>query len=305
MKALFAKAAARLFLACAILPLAAACMTVPGTGRSQLNFVNQAALNQEAAAAYREITAPGKLSTNRRDAELIKKVGARIARASELLLAEYGQADEIAGFNWEFNLIESDDVNAFCLPGGKVAFYTGIMGICHDEEGIATVMGHEVAHVIAQHGAERASQGQMAQIGGFILGTALGGGGMSSTTADLVMQAYGLGAQIGVLLPFSRAHESEADRIGLSLMALAGYDPDKAIQFWDRMSADSGGSNDALNFLSTHPTDSQRIKNITAYIPEAKTRAETNHIAPVKENQLVTTPAKADPAKGARDGSSS
>jgi predicted Zn-dependent protease len=162
------------------------------------------------------------------------------------------------------------------MAGGKVAFYSGIMPVCKDENGVATVMGHEVAHALARHGAERASQQMATGIGGTVLQLALGASSVSSGTGEAIMLAYGLGAQYGVLLPYSRSHESEADRIGLSLMALAGYDPRKALDFWKRMSDATGNSGNS--FFQTHPSDQERIDNIQRYIDEALQRAEAKHV---------------------------
>ncbi|MDR2611559.1 MAG: M48 family metallopeptidase, partial [Deltaproteobacteria bacterium] len=266
--------AAGLLAACLALSLLAGCATVAGTGRSQLNLVSDAELNQESALAYKQVLAEGKLSSNRQDTAMIKRVGQRIAQAAQLLMASEGRAGDLAGYNWEFNLIdEPGTVNAFCMAGGKVAFYSGILPVCQDETGIAVVMGHEVSHALARHGAERVSQQMAAEFGATVLGQVLGSStSVSPLTAQMIMTGYGLGAQFGVLMPFSRAQEAEADRIGLSLMALAGYDPSAAVPFWERMRKASGGAG-VPAFLSTHPSDTARIKGIQEYIPEALARA--------------------------------
>ena len=248
-----------------------ACATVPGTGRSQLSLVGDSDLNAMAATQYKEMIQKGPLSANQKDTAMIKNVGAKISRAAETYLKENGLAADIPSYNWEFNLIESADVNAFCMPGGKVAFYTGILPYCQGEDGVAVIMGHEVAHAIAHHSRERASQQMMTNIGGTLLSLGLGAGGASSLTSEVAMAAYGLGSEVGILLPYSRSHESEADRIGLSLMAMAGYNPEAAVGFWERMSAGSGGAKQA-NFLSTHPSDQKRISDIERYLPEALAR---------------------------------
>jgi len=248
-----------------------ACAAVPGTGRSQLSLVSDKELSTMAARQYAEMIKEGPLSTNQKDTAMIKKVGAGISRAAEAFLREEGLASEIAGYRWEFNLIESDEVNAFCMPGGKVAFYTGILPYTKGEAGVAVIMGHEVAHAIAHHSRERASQQVLTDLGGQVLNLGLGLGGASSLTGQAAMAAYGLGSQVGVLLPFSRAHESEADRIGLTLMALAGYDPAEAVAFWGRMSSGQGGSG-GPEFLSTHPSDKSRVAQIEKYLPEARAR---------------------------------
>lgn len=248
----------------------AACATVPGTGRSQLSLVGDSELNTMAATEYRDMMKKGPLSTDQKSTAMIKNVGAKISRASETYLREHGLGNEISSYQWEFNLIQSDQVNAFCMPGGKVAFYTGILPYCKNENGVAVIMGHEVAHAIAHHSRERASQQLMTNVGGTLLSVGLGVGGASSMTSDMAMAAFGLGSQVGILLPYSRAHESEADRIGLTLMAMAGYDPNGAVAFWERMAAgsDKGGS----SFLSTHPSDQKRIDDLIKYMPEAMAR---------------------------------
>ena len=248
----------------------AACATVPGTGRNQLSLVSDRELSAMAAQQYSQMIKQGPLSTNQKETAQIKKVGANISRAAEVFLRENGLTAEIADYHWEFNLIESDEVNAFCMPGGKVAFYTGILPYTKNETGVAVIMGHEVAHAIAHHGRERASQQTVANIGGTLLNLGLELGGASALTGQAAMAAYGLGSQVGVLLPFSRAHESEADRIGLTLMALAGYDPAAAVDFWRRMSESGGAS--GPEFLSTHPSDQTRVAELNQYLPEAEAR---------------------------------
>jgi len=247
-----------------------ACATVPGTGRSQLSLVGDSDLNAMAATQYKEMIQKGPLSANQKDTAMIKNVGAKISRAAETYLSENGLASEIPSYNWEFNLIESKDVNAFCMPGGKVAFYTGILPFCQNADGVAVIMGHEVAHAIAHHSRERASQQLMTSIGGTLLSVGLGAGGASGLTSEVAMAAYGLGSEVGILLPYSRSHESEADRIGLSLMAMAGYNPEAAVGFWERMSEASGSGQ--ANFLSTHPSDQKRIADIKKFLPEAMSR---------------------------------
>jgi predicted Zn-dependent protease len=259
--------------ALALVWLISACAPVAGTGRSQLSLVSDSELNQTAALQYRKLIAESKLSSDRAASAMIKRVGAKISEAARELMASYGRESEIAGYQWEFNLIDSKEVNAFCMPGGKVAFYTGILPVCKDESGVAAVMGHEVAHALARHAAERVSQQTVANLGGALLGIGLSMGGVSSGTSDLVMGAFALGSQYGVLLPYSRAHEAEADRIGMSLMAMAGYDPHAAVDLWRRMAQSSGRSSTPF-FMSTHPTDSQRITNLEKYLPEAMERYE-------------------------------
>lgn len=242
-----------------------ACTSVAVTGRKQLSLVSNSEIIPMADQQYREVIQKGPLSNNQEQVQMVKRVGGRIQKAVEKYMADKGLSSELAGFEWEFNLIDDPKtVNAWCMPGGKVAFYTAIMPICKDETGVAVVMGHEVAHAIANHGRERMSQGLLAQYGIGTLGALMG----QNPTAgkDLLMQAIGAGTNIG-MLKFSREHESEADHIGLIFMAMAGYDPAAAPGFWERMS--SGGGGEPPEFLSTHPSHSTRIKDLQGWIPEA------------------------------------
>jgi predicted Zn-dependent protease len=246
--------------------MAQACATVAVTGRSQLSLVSNAELIPMSTAEYQKVLKEGKLTSNVQQSEMVKRVGAKIKTAVEQYMASKGSSDQLAGFAWEFNLLEDDaTVNAWCMPGGKVAFYTGIMPICQDELGVAVVMGHEVAHAIANHGAERMSQQMVAQMGLSTLGGAMSQN--PSLTKDIFMQAVGTGTQIG-MLKFSRQHESEADHIGLIFMAMAGYDPNAAPAFWERMTTMSGGQQPP-EFLSTHPSHETRVKDLQGWIPEA------------------------------------
>lgn len=197
---------------------------------------------------------------------MIKRCGARIQKAVESYFASQNQSKQLEGYEWEFNLVESDDVNAWCMPGGKVVFYTGILPVCKDETGIAVVMGHEVAHAVARHGNERMSQGLLAQFGGATLDAALAKN--SAGTKQLAAAAFGIGAQYGALLPFSRKQESEADHLGIIFMAMAGYDPRTAVPFWERMSAGSKGGKPP-EIMSTHPSDETRMANLNDRMPEA------------------------------------
>lgn len=244
-----------------------ACSTVPLTGRRQANLVSDAEMQQMAATSYRELLASSKTKVlNNAQSRQVKAVGAKIQAAVTRFMNENGYSNQIAGFNWEFNLIESPDVNAWCMPGGKVAIYTGILPVTQNEAGLATVMGHEIAHAIAKHSNERYSQEMIAQGLGAIVGTAV-----TKTEAGMGVfnQVYGIGAQTGVLLPNSRKQESEADRLGLTFMAMAGYDPQNAVYFWQRMAAQKNGQS-TPEFLSTHPSDGTRINDIKKYLPEAQ-----------------------------------
>jgi predicted Zn-dependent protease len=219
-----------------------------------------------AVQQYQNVLGESKLSKDQEKVRMVRSVGRRIARATEETLRERGLESEIKLYKWEFNLIEDDKtVNAWCMPGGKVAVYTGLLPVAQSEAGLAVVIGHEVAHAIAEHGNERVSQGLLQQMGGMALSAALSTS--PSATNQLFMAAYGVGTTVGVMLPYSRTQESEADRIGLILMARAGYDPREAIPFWQRMNK-SGGSRPP-EFLSTHPAPETRVKQIEALLPEA------------------------------------
>ncbi len=241
------------------------CAQVPITGRRQLNLVSNAEILPMAADQYKQVIAEGPLGTNKQQIDLVKKVGVRIQKAVEDYMAQNGVSDQLEGFAWEFNLIDQDVVNAWCMPGGKVAFYTGIMPVCKDELGIAVVMGHEVAHAIANHGRERMSQGLVTQMGISTIGGAMGEN--PSLTQQIFLQSMGMGTQLG-MLKFSRQHESEADKIGLIFMSMAGYDPHEAPKFWERMTEMSGGEAPP-EFMSTHPSHDTRISDLNSQIPEA------------------------------------
>jgi predicted Zn-dependent protease len=242
------------------------CVSVPVTERRGLHLVPDSELTTMSYQEYNNVLKKSKLSTDMARVSMVRRVGQRIATASEQLLFEKGHGDDIRNYKWEFNLIEDDKtVNAWCMPGGKVAVYTGLLFISQDENGLAVVMGHEVAHAIAKHGNERMSQGLLAQFGAIGLSVALAGN--PGVTSDIFMQAYGVGAQVGFLLPYSRVQESEADHIGLILMAKAGYDPRGAVVLWQRMNAKGGAR--PPEFLSTHPAPESRIRNIESLIPEA------------------------------------
>ena len=242
------------------------CATVPLSGRKQLNLIPSSEINTLALQNYQEVLKESKLSNNQQQVALVKKVGKRLSTAVEEYMKAQGLQDRIKGFQWEFNLIQNDTtVNAWCMPGGKVAFYTGIMPICQNEDGVAVVMSHEISHAIAQHGNERMSQQLALNLGGSALSVALSQ--KPQLTQQLAMAAFGVGTQVGILLPYSRAQESEADELGIYFMAMAGYDPHVAVPFWQRMDA-QGGSRPP-EFLSTHPDPKNRIKNIEKTIPKA------------------------------------
>ncbi len=243
------------------------CSSVPLTGRSQLHLIPDSEIMSMSYQQYRDFLKENKLSTDAQKTAMVKNVGVRIQKAVEAFFKEKGLSDELKGYAWEFNLVESNQLNAWCMPGGKVVFYTGILPTCKDETGIAVVMGHEVAHAVAEHGAERMSHALVAELGGVALSVAVKN--EPEETQALWMGAYGLGAQYGAMLPFSRSHESEADHLGLIFMAMAGYDPNAAVGFWQRMAA--GGGQKPPEFMSTHPSDETRIADIRKHLPEAMT----------------------------------
>lgn len=249
--------------------LMSACSTVPLTGRSRLSLVSESEMQNAAASSYAALLKdPGTKVLNNNDALRVKRVGQKIQAAVTKYMNANGYASEIQGFNWEFNLIDSKEINAWCMPGGKVAVYSGILPVAKDDAGLATVMGHEIAHAVARHSSERASQAALAQAGGGLLSAATAG--KSTGAQQMINQAYGIGAQGFVLLPNSRKQELEADNLGLTFMAMAGYDPANAVTFWQRMAAASQGSQKPPEFLSTHPADATRIAQIQRLLPQAQ-----------------------------------
>lgn len=249
---------------CTVL-LVFSCTTNPVTGRKQLNLIPASQMHQMSFQQYSQFLNENKVSTDSKNAEMIKRVGNRIQTAVEAYMAEIGQSSKLDGFKWEFNLIDDPTMNAWCMPGGKVVFYTGILPICQDEAGVAVVMGHEVAHAVANHGGERMSQSLAVQLGGVGLQVALSE--KPALTQNLFMQAFGVGSQVG-MLKFSRTHESEADEMGIYFAAMAGYDPANAPKFWERMKSMSGGQAPP-EFLSTHPSHDTRIQQLNALLPKA------------------------------------
>jgi predicted Zn-dependent protease len=247
--------------------LVAACATVPITGRRQLSIIPDSTLLGMSFQEYETFLKEHKPVTGGEDAAMVRRVGTRIQNAVEQHLASRNMLGRLSGYRWEFNLVESKDANAWCMPGGKVVVYTGLLPITGTEAGLATVMGHEIAHAVAEHGRERMSQALLAQLGGAALDVALAQ--KPEQTRALWASAYGLGAQYGALLPFSRLQESEADRLGLIFMAIAGYDPKEAVGFWQRMAQQESGRAPP-EFLSTHPSDEARIREIQALLPEAE-----------------------------------
>jgi len=242
------------------------CSTVPLTGRQQLNIIPGSQMLSMSADQYGQFLKSNKISADRRGIELVRTVGNRIRTAVEQYMAQNNLSDRLSGYNWEFNLVESNQVNAWCMPGGKVVVYTAILPITKDEAGLAVVLGHEIAHAVAEHGSERMSQGLIAQYGGMALSELIKD--KPQQTQQLWMSAFGAGVQYGALLPFSRMQESEADHLGLIFMSMAGYDPRGAVDFWQRMSAQAGGQAPP-EYMSTHPSDATRIAAIQDEMPEA------------------------------------
>ena len=241
------------------------CAKVPITGRKQVNLVSTQELQSSSLKQYNQFLKQHEVIKNTQELRQLKAVGADIADAVETYLRNNGYKNRIEEFDWEFNLVKDDAVNAWAMPGGKIVFYSGIMDICQNKKGIAVVMGHEIAHAVARHGNERMSQMLAAQLGGVALSAALSE--EPEQTQNLIMRAYGVGAQVGVMLPFSRLHESEADQMGLTFMAMAGYDPHAAVNFWQRMHEQSGKS--PPEFLSTHPSHESRIADLRKHMDEA------------------------------------
>lgn len=242
------------------------CSTVPVTGRQQLNLISGSEMMAMSYQQYDQFLSEHKLSDNQEQVAMVKRCGERIQKAVEEYFAQNNMSDHLDGYKWEFNLVEDPQVNAWCMPGGKVVVYSGLLPVAEDENGLAVVMGHEIAHAVAEHGNERMSQQMLQQMGGTALAVAMQN--KPQETQQLWMTAYGVGTQLGAMLPYSRLHESEADRLGLIFMAMAGYNPNGAVEFWQRMAAQKGGQAPP-EFLSTHPSDQTRIRKIKELLPEA------------------------------------
>ncbi len=248
-----------------LLFLLTSCRTVPLTGRKQLSLLPESMLVEMSLVSYGEFLSNNKLSDNLEQTAMIRRVGERIAASVEQYLKDNGFEYRIKDFSWEFNLVEDDTPNAWCMPGGRVVFYTGILPFTQDEAGVAVVMGHEIAHAVAGHGNERMSQQMLVQTGGLALAIALEE--KPDETKNIFLAAYGVGTTLGVILPYSRSHETEADRLGMIFMAMAGYDPKVAVEFWQRLEQAGGAS--VPQFLSTHPSSETRIRDMKSFIPEA------------------------------------
>lgn len=241
------------------------CATVPLTGRRQMNLIPASQMSSMGANNYKVFLSKAKLSNDSAKVAMIKRVGSRIATVAEEFMKEKGLGSDLKYYKWECNLIDDDrTINAWAMPGGKIAFYTGILKLAATEDEVAVIMGHEVAHVLAKHGNERMSQMILVQFGGLALNKLLEK--KPEETKKIFMSAFGMGAQVGVMLPFSRKHEYEADEIGLNLMYKAGYDPQAAVRFWQKMMKLSKGS--PPEFLSTHPASSKRVEKMQENIPK-------------------------------------
>lgn len=250
-----------------ILFLSLSCTTVPITGRKQFIILPDYAMLSMSLQQYNEFLKTNKISSNQEQTQMVKKVGRKIQMAVEQYFTDKNMSYTLRDYKWEFNLIESEEKNAWAMPGGKVVVYEGLLPITRDEAGLAVVMGHEIAHAIAKHGNERMSQGLIVQMGGMALTKAMAE--KPEKTRRLWMTAFGVGAQFGVMLPFSRYQESEADHLGLVFMAIAGYDPNEAVEVWKRMAQMKEGQTPP-EFLSTHPSDETRIRKIKETIPKVE-----------------------------------
>lgn len=253
-----------------ILGAVASCATNPFSGKKTWALVPDSEILPSAFAQYSSFLKENKVVAGTKDAKMVESVGIKIKNAAERYLNANGYQGYLKDYRWEYKLVDSKEINAWCMPGGKIVVYSGILPVTKTEAGLATVMGHEVAHALANHGQQRMSAGVFQELGA--AGTQILVGEKSEQTQALAMQAYGAGSNVLGMLPFSRSHESEADEIGLTLMAIAGYNPDESIAFWQRMSAKSGGGSQP-EILSTHPADATRIANLQKLIPVAKANA--------------------------------
>jgi predicted Zn-dependent protease len=256
----------KILIALAAILIVTSCSKVPVTGRRQVNLLPESDLIGMSLTEYKDfLTKNPPTAASNNDAAMVKRVGSKIEVAVTQYMAKNKMSDRLAGYKWEYNLVNDPTVNAWCMPGGKVVVYSGLLGVTQNETALAIVMGHEIAHAVARHGNERMSQEMMTQMGGMALNVALQT--KSAQTQTIFNTAYGVGSQVAVLLPYSRLHESEADKLGLIFAAMAGYDPQEAPKFWKRMSAQGGAKPPQI--LSTHPSDAKRVKDLEAFMPEA------------------------------------
>jgi predicted Zn-dependent protease len=258
----------RLIVAASFLTLMAGCSQNSITGRNQLLLNNEADIQSMAAQQYAQFLSENKVvsTTANKDAEMVRRVGQRLTAAINTYYADKGLSKELEGYKWEYNLVDSKEVNAWCMPGGKIVVYTGLLPITQNEAALAAVMGHEIAHALAKHGNERMSQASLQQLGGQALQVALAN--KTPAAQNVFMSAYGIGSQVGALLPFSRKQELEADKYGLIFAAMSGYNPQEAIALWERMEKASDGQKPP-EILSTHPSEGTRIERLKELMPEA------------------------------------
>lgn len=266
-----------------ILLLIQACGSVPFTGRKQLNLVSNEQVIALSLQQYQDFMRTAPVERGTPQAEMVKRIGHRISKAVNTFYKSQGYESELQNYQWEFNLVKNKSVNAFAMPGGKVVVFEGLLPITRTEDALAVVIGHEIAHVIAQHSNERISQQIALQYGGAVAGGLLG----NSTGARIGQQVFGLGAQLGVMMPYARKQEYEADEIGLIVMALAGYDPQAAVPFWTRM-AQSAQGGASPEFLSTHPTDEKRIARIRQIMPKVLEYYKGSGIENTTSNRVKT-----------------
>jgi predicted Zn-dependent protease len=245
------------------------CVTNPLTGKNTMAFMSNRELFASSFQQYSQFISENKVVTGTADARMVERIGGDIRKAAERWLTSEGQSAYLKDYKWEYHLVDSKEINAWCMPGGKIVVYSGILPYTKTQDGLATVMGHEVAHALLNHGQQRVSAGVLQQIGA--IGVSILTAGASEKSQALFMTAYGVGSTLFGTLPFSRKHESEADHYGLVLMAIAGYNPNASVQFWERMAAMGSGGPE---FLSTHPSDTTRIKDLKKSIPEAKRQAQ-------------------------------
>lgn len=246
------------------------CATNPFTGKKTMALTPNSSLFPMSFQQYDDFLKEHKTITGTKDAQRVEEVGKRLSQAAALWLDANGYKDYLKDYRWEYKLVQDDQINAWCMPGGKIVFFTGILPVCQDDAGIATVMGHEIAHALANHGQQRMSAAMLQQGGAAAVGL------LTQNSSPLAQQVwstvYGTGTQVGAMLPFSRANETQADEIGLTLMAIAGYNPSEAVDFWARMAEKTGGDSGS-SFMSTHPGNQQRIENLRRLVPKAKEQA--------------------------------
>jgi len=271
----------KILIICIVSAFLTACVSVPFTGRKQSKLLPESMLSEMAVTQYADFLQQAQVSTNGNHTTMVKVVADNIRRATEKYYADKHMTAKLKNFQWEINLVNDPTVNAWAMPGGKIVIYSGILNVAQNTHGLAVVMGHEIAHALAHHGNERMSQGLVVQLGGVALNEAIKE--KPQATQTIFNTAYGLGANIGAVLPFSRKHESEADEIGLYLMAMAGYDPTEAAPFWQRMNA--GGGARPPEFLSTHPDPEKRANSLKELIPEARRYASQHGLGKTQPKQ--------------------